>query len=409
MERYDIFQSTSETNETTVGIAAIATLFNPFSNSSLLDGKLNNLAWGNPFRIPVSLYLPASHDGSEDEGEKEILLAKVTTSPFAFAAGSNSTTISILGRLVSLATSSTSAQTISNSLSEFLANYLAGKENTILLRYDPSPPADEDGEETTGPYPPPFVSTMLESLTVSLPFPGSKSKVELFRNLRIEEMKIRLASFTNPLHSFSNNEDSLLAFANDLVGVEEPEGDLLCSGRVVGEILLPEEFSGLMELIDVAGILPDVYVYDGDLPHSSLQFSFAPSSQLPLSSSTDLSTLSTYPPSPVPANAFARLRPSSLIPSQTIHIPANSTNSAATYLTATFLDAPLFLLPGRSDVFRKFVGKVIFGGGGSEGVKAGVRGITGVKVDIGGFGEVGIEGVEIEGVFFVGKGGIGGI
>lgn len=194
-------------------------------------------------------------------------------------------------------------------------------------------------------------------------------------------MKIRLSSLLK-----SHDQDD-----------PDDEGDLLCSGRVVGEVALPDEFEGLLEAIRVESIWPDVFVYDGDLPRESHMDT---TSQLILSSATTKS----YPPSPVPANAFGRLHPSSSITAFTTHVPRNSTHNATTLITATFIDAPLWLIPGREDVFRRFVSKIIFGTGAK--VRAGVRGISAVQVQLGGWGEIQLEGLPIEGSFFVGRGGV---
>lgn len=188
---------------------------------------------------------------------------------------------------------------------------------------------------------------------------------------------------------------------------EEPEGDLLCSGRVMGELVLPDHFSSLAEVIDVTELMPDVYVYDGGLPTSQLSTSLSPSDQLSFSSTSFSNFASDYPPVPTPATAFARLHPSTYITAITTHIPANSTHNATTLISATFIDAPLFLLPGRSDVFRRFVGKILFGGPNVK-VMCGVKGVAGIEVGMKGWGEIGLQGLPIEGEFNVGRSGVEG-
>lgn len=305
---------------------------------------------------------------------EDVLIAQVASEPFSFARGSGKTPLAIQGQLVPTNSSATPA-TFTSAISTFLARYMDGKNNTVLIRYDPSPPPTTDSIS----LPPPFVAPLLKDVTIPFDFPGSTSQMELFRNLRIEDMKIRLSSFSEG----------------------NPEGDLLCSGKVVGEIVLPDRFASLETAIDVQSILPDVFVYDGDLPSSSLSYDL-PSSQLAFSPDPSSDE---YPPSPIPATAFARLRPSLSISAVTLHLPANATHNATTLISATFLDAPLFLLPGRGDVFRRFVGKIIFGGPGAK-VRAGVRGLTGVGVEVGGWGGVELEGLPIEGSFDVGQGGV---
>ena len=166
---------------------------------------------------------------------------------------------------------------------------------------------------------------------------------------------------------------------------------MLFRSKVVGEVVLPERFASLESAIDVRSILPDVFVYDGDLP--SFSSFLLPASQLAFSSSA---ASEAYPPSPIPASAFARLRPSLSIPSHTTHTPANTTHPSTTLISATFLDAPLFLLPGRGEVFRHFVGKIIFGGPGAK-VRAGVRGLTGWESRCGGGGRSSWRGCRLRG------------
>ena len=368
LKRYSISPSTSPTtNASVVALSASATLSNPLHNSSFLDGQLAHLAYELPFRFPVAVFLSGSNSTADD-----VLIAQVSSDPFAFERGDAKTPLAIKGQLVPTNSSKTPA-TFTSAISTFLARYIAGKNNTVLIRYDPSPPPTDDSV----PLPPPFFAPLLEELTIPFDFPAPSSHMELFRNLRIEDMKIRLSSLS----------------------ADDPEGDLLCSGKVVGEVVLPERFASLESAIDVRSILPDVFVYDGDLP--SFSSFLLPASQLAFSSSA---ASEAYPPSPIPASAFARLRPSLSIPSLTTHTPANTTHPSTTLISATFLDAPLFLLPGRGEVFRHFVGKIIFGGPGAK-VRAGVRGLTGVGVEVRGWGEVELEGLPIEGSFDVGRGG----
>lgn len=384
---FDIFASTSPiSNASVVSLLAAASLKNPLHKSTILGGRLSHIDWSIPFQLPATISLP----GDKFEGDAEVLLAKAVTSPFGFLSGEKVTNLTIRGQLVSLgkAKSSTTAA-ISTAMSKFMANYLAGKDNTVLVRYDPSPLPSN----STAPFPPTFLNPLLSNITVPLTMPGSSGKVELFRNLRIEDMKIRLSSL----------------FQQE----ESPEGDLYCSGKVVGEMLLPEQFVGLLPAIEVKAIWPDVYVYDGDVPariSSSFNDPFAGLSQISLA--PPLSKLYTsppsYPPIPTPATAFARLHPGAFIDASTMHYPANATHPSMTLISATFVDAPLFLLPERGDVFRRFISKILFGGAGAK-VRAGVKGITKVRVELGGWGSIDLDGLPIEGNFNVGRDGVNGI
>lgn len=459
---YNIFQShlPQHSNTSVIALSASADLTNPLY-SAMKHGKIPSLKWGLPFKFPVTVSLPlppttlppgAPHVAAEQQ--TDVLIAKLASDPFAFGLLEKHTSLSIEGHLVPAGNLTAGAvrkgkkdddspPPLATALSRFIARYLAGKENEVLIRYDPTPltpaPSSVVSSEQA-PYPPPIVGDLLSSLTIPFSLPGRNTtgpSPQLFRNLKIEDMKIKVAGMARLLPGSSS------------FGTDEPEGDLLCSGKVVGEVALPEEFKMLEEALSVSSIFPDVYVYDGALPPTSS--SLVKRSQLPFlasSSSSEDATLSssssfdndnddedlptTYPPTPVPATAFARLHPSTSISATTLHIPANSTHNATTLVSATFVDAPLFLLPGRGDVFRtllflrllsrarpfanspnpirfvytgRFVGKILFGGPNSK-VKAGVRGVTAVEAGLGGWGEVGVEGIEIEGEFFVGSGGV---
>jgi len=183
---------------------------------------------------------------------------------------------------------------------------------------------------------------------------------------------------------------------------------------VVGELVLPGHFDSLGEAIDVRALWPDVFVYDGTLPAEAKsarlakrlaiadQIQFSPSGGLALDSDTEAAA---YPPNPIPANAFARLNPPEFIPSLTAHTPANATHNATTTISATFVDAPLFLLPGRGEVFRRFVAKLLFGGPNAK-VLCGVRGVAAVRVELGGWGAVELGNLPCQGEFNVGRGGV---
>ncbi|KAL8278305.1 hypothetical protein RQP46_009337 [Phenoliferia psychrophenolica] len=342
LDKYSIFPSTTPGNASFIALAAHATLTNPLLNSTILPASLS---WGVPFSLPVAVYLPSppptkSPSLPPSSHREPVLLAQVYTSPFAFSPHAKSAPLDLGGALVH--PSKKDETTLGAALSHFVSSYLAGKDSTILVRYDPT------AQPAPGVVlPPAVVGRLAESLEVALAFPGSESQLDLFENLRIEGMKIKLGG---------------------MFGEGDDEGDLLASGKVVGDILLPKTFASLGPSIDVTAISPDVFVFDGELPREMMDAGLgwdSPDQQLSFAFAPPISS-SDYPPSPVPANAFARLRPSSRIPATTIHTPANSTHNATTTLSAVFVDAPLFLLPGREDVFQRFVGKILFGGPGAK-------------------------------------------
>ncbi|KAM0746154.1 hypothetical protein T439DRAFT_330126 [Meredithblackwellia eburnea MCA 4105] len=410
LKSYSVFPSTTRENKSFIAFAGHAELDNPLRHSTIIP---KGLTWGLPFALPVSIYLPKGDkedppslppssgiDFTEvgTEGNDGVLVAKVYASPFSFFGGAKSALLDVAGSLVHSGTSS--SDDLGAALSKFVSTYLSGKNNTILIRYDANPSPDD--LPAVIPLPPPVVGEVAEKIQVALSFPGNEAKLDLFKNLRIEDMKIKINGL-------------LAGWLSSAKKKEDPDGDLLCSGKVVGDIDLPAAFAKVGDAVDVTGIWPDVYVYDGELPASAdaeaqwlekgiaasdintpqLSFAFAPSRF----DGKD------YPPTPLPANAFARLRPSALIPAITTHTPANATHNATTTVSAVFIDAPLFLLPERADVFRRFVGKIIFGGPGAK-VRASVRGISEAQVGIGGWGEVELQRLPIEGSFEVGRGGV---
>ncbi|SCV73724.1 BQ2448_6154 [Microbotryum intermedium] len=401
-------QPGSDPNTTVMGLIARARLTNPLSNATE-QGLIPAFEWGMPFRLPLDVLLPTppatvpplapvAQYTDRDEG---ILLAKVEVAPFHFAVGQETSEVFLSGHLIradSHNNRSDQHKELSRALSRFLARYLDGKKNQVLIGYDTKANKRSSGDDKLAPYPPSAFAGLVEDMTVPLTVSGSQGKMQLFKNLKIEDMKIKLSGMYRQL-----------AHAASIWGSgagDEQEGDLLCSGRVIGEIDLPPQFKKVERTLDVSGIWPDVYIYDGDLPQASRlrrrdQVIFGANDLVGQEIEVKASR---YPPTPTPANAFARLHPSSLIVASTIRVPANRTHNATTLISATFTDAPLFVLAGRGDVFRRFVGKIIFGGPGAK-AKAGVRGISSATLGLGGWGWIAVEGLPVEGEFWVGSGG----
>ncbi|KPV78037.1 uncharacterized protein RHOBADRAFT_50558 [Rhodotorula graminis WP1] len=429
--------SPAHPNTTVIAFAASALVANPLLDA-IHDGRLPAIAFGMPFRVPVSIHLPLPplpQGQRSPHDPHEIALAKVAMAPISFPLGSESAQLDVSGHLVPAGNLTPSAPTpppptsldlssssrrqttrkaepqppLSRALSRFVARYLAGRDNDVFVRYDahPEPPLSDD-PSPDAPFPPAFVADLVRGKELHVRVPGTNETPELFRDLRMEDMRIKL-------------------------GGGDTDADLLASGKVVGEVVMPDIAAKLAAGLDAQWIWPDVLVYDGDLPRRAQQAalvdapssslakraqlafvdSSAPSSAFGVSHSGDDDELDAlggsdpadYPPSPVPANAFARMRPSSAMAAETIHTPANATHNATTFVVATFVDAPLYLLPGRGDVLRRFVAKIIFGGSGNK-VKASMAGITSVRIALSGFGEVELEEIPIEASFMVGRGGI---
>ncbi|GAA5902681.1 uncharacterized protein JCM6883_007206 [Sporobolomyces salmoneus] len=400
---YSAFESPSPThpNQTVIAMDIRGLMKDPLADA-VKQGQIPAVSWGMPFRFPVSISIPlppqedlaSSSPHPRIPEPTEVLLARVSTAPFSFPLHAKSAPVAVSGRVVPAGNLLkggpwTGQPPLSRALSRFVARYLSGKPNDVLIRYDstPEPPLPSD-PSPDAPYPPSFVSDLAKDYTFVFKLPGTNEVPDVFHNLRMEDMKIKLGG-----------------------GGEGPEGDLLASGRVVGEVVLPEAAKALEDAINAKRIQPDVLVYDGDLPRFDLdssstfldsnhgQFSFGKGGGGKVDDQAD------YPPNPLPANAFARMRMVDSMPAETIHIPGNSTHNATTIVSATFVDAPLFLLPGRSDVLRRFIGKIVFSGK----AKASMKGISSVDLALGGFGEIGLQDIPIEASFMVGRSGVGSI
>jgi hypothetical protein len=165
--------------------------------------------------------------------------------------------------------------------------------------------------------------------------------------------------------------------------------------------------------------LPDLPEFPLPLPKFPSHHKGANSSDPPPSSSR--SKIPKPPlPTPLPPRAFARIRPEDWLDASSVPLPDIIDSAAASdepvppaayqYLVSSrFADIPLEVLPGREELLRKFVTKVVFGG---QGAVAGVKGVAGVAavvegVKLGGDGdeetEVELRDIPVQGMFRVGK------
>lgn len=424
--------------ETVIAFALSAVLKNPLLDA-VKEGRIPPVGWSMPFRLPIEIALPlpplppvALIDGAASERvnveEPQIALARVSIAPFGFGERDDEAEVWVTGYVVpagnltpsnppspptrdpSESSSSSSFSSVDSSkpkvtapqaplsraLSRFVARYLSGRPNDVFLRYDLSGGRGQDGEALPpvtipsdpardSPLPPPFVSDLVRDQTFQVSVPGTNETPELFRDLRMEDMKVKLGGRG-----------------------EGDDADLLASGRVVGEVVLPEMAASLAKGIDAKWIWPDVLVYDGELPRlvAIADDDDDDSSDSMLADQMVLGHVAAdsahrdqdstqYPPSPIPANAFARMRPSSSMDAETIHIPGNATHPARTFVSASFVDAPLYLLPERGSVLRSFIGKIVFGGK----ARASMKGLTSVRIGLSGFGEVELVEIPIEASF----------
>lgn len=125
----------------------------------------------------------------------------------------------------------------------------------------------------------------------------------------------------------------------------------LASGIVKARAVLPK---GMNVGLDVFRVLPDVLVFDGEVP-SSVEIerhlydeSSAPPPKTPF-------------PDPLPKNAFGHIRPDDWLPSQSVPMePEDDDDGSAYAVSATVVDVPLEVLPGRQKEFSHFVKKVCY-------------------------------------------------
>ena len=289
--------------------------------------------------LPFVVSVPPQLDTTE---ESSIPLASVTAEPFALT--HPNITLFLHGNVLPLAPSAAPA------LSSLISDYLSGIDHPISI---------------TSPF------GLLSSYTAHTKFPAPHPRPEVLRNVTFEDMKIRASGTT-----------------------------ILASGTVHARIALPE---GMDVTVLINRLHPDTLIYDGPL---SITASPSPAS-LTVTRATSITAQDItkhHPavagadgdedhdvppapplPSPLPPRAFARVRPTTWLP--TMSAPTsprrdwNERGNTTLSITAWFSDVPFEVLPGRDREFRNFVAKVIFGPG--DGAVAGIDGVAavGVRVD----------------------------
>lgn len=255
------------------------------------------------------------------ENDKLLPVATVHTLPFKLT--HPNITLGITGRILPFP----SDRIASATLSAFLTNYLSSKASPIII-----------------------TTPLLPNVTVDTLFPAPNPRPQILRDVTIRNMKIR------PIGS-----------------------KLYASGTVFAHVVLPK---GLNVDLVVNGVLPDVLVFDGQVPDSE----------------SDL-------PDPLPEGAFGHIRPSDWLDAMSVPIDPDEENGnvGSIYaVSAKVVDVPLEVLPGREKEFSNFVGKVIFG---SSGAVAGILGHADVRADVHGLnGNMELGGLPFRGAVRVGKG-----
>jgi hypothetical protein len=191
---------------------------------------------------------------------------------------------------------------------------------------------------------------------VALELPGSPDPdMELLKNVRIEEMSL------------------------DGTG---PNSELLCSGRVVGELFLPPGLEGLSAAINVTQLWPDILIFDGSAP---------------------LLDKKPFPPTPLPPKAFARVDPSSWSSARTRIVKVADPDHPKRTIEAAQVEmllkaVPFTVLPGRGDVFRSYIAKIILQSGSGPGgkVQTGIGGLARIRTEVKGLGSLALDDVQVK-------------
>lgn len=119
------------------------------------------------------------------------------------------------------------------------------------------------------------------------------------------------------------------------------------SGTVYARAVLPP---GLKVTLDVNRVLPDVLVFDGEVPDSPPSWGGGSDPE----GSPDPAPL----PDPLPERAFARIRPEEWLLSHSVLDEEENDEGSVYTVTAEIVDAPLQVLPNREGDFSRFVRKV---------------------------------------------------
>lgn len=164
----------------------------------------------------------------------------------------------------------------------------------------------------------------------------------------------------------------------------KPGNTFLASGTVLAHVVLPR---GMNLDLSVKHVLPDVLVFDGEVP-DNVHIDTAPESP-PL-------------PDPLPEGAFGHIRPEDWLDSRCVAIEPIEGEGSTFAVSAKLVDVPLEVLPGRQKEFSNFVSKLIFG----NSAIAGILGSAAIKVTVPGIpfeGPEPTDGLELDGLPFRGS------
>jgi len=126
---------------------------------------------------------------------------------------------------------------------------------------------------------------------------------------------------------------------------------MLASGTVLANIVLPK---GMDMSLQVDAVYPQLLVYDGPVPDDkSIKMD-----SLGRGNDDDKLPNPMPLPDPLPANAFAHIRPGQWLKSSSVPSDHRDGEGSVFRVSAKIVDIPLEVLPGRQREFGDFVGKV---------------------------------------------------
>jgi hypothetical protein len=223
---------------------------------------------------------------ADNRSQELIPIASVHNAPFSLT--HPNITVSLTGHVLAL------NDNASTTISGFLANYVSARDSEVSI--------------STPLFPDASVSTI---------FPALRPKPQILRDVTIRNMKIKTTT----------------------------GGNMLASGTVFARVVLPP---GFHVALNVSCVLPDVLVFDGEVPEDSVNR---------MTSSREAPAPPPLP-DPLPDRAFGHISPRDWLPSSSFHVPSDESDGSAVEVFAKIVDVPLEVLPGRDREFRNFVGKV---------------------------------------------------
>ncbi|KIK61783.1 hypothetical protein GYMLUDRAFT_224884 [Collybiopsis luxurians FD-317 M1] len=268
--------------------------------------------------LPFIISLLPLTPPNPDPNPNPIPIASVQTRPFSLTHPNIS--LDITGHVLPLPSNGDAFPTFS----KFLTRYLSGLSNPISIS-----------------------TPLIHDMTVELAFPAPNPKPRILQNVTIRDMKIKPNSIGSTF---------------------------LASGTVLAHVVLPK---GMDIDLDVKKVLPDVLVFDGEVP-DDVDVGIGFGEDIPSANTATRAPEFPPLPDPLPEGAFGHIRPDDWVDSRCVKVDSESSEGSEFAVSAKIVDVPLEVLPGRQKEFSDFVSKIIFG----PGATAGILGTTAVGVHV---------------------------